>query len=110
MLAARKPYARTRARLADRLGVPVTMVDHLVESRRPQPTALRGADAAVAAWGDAAPPEEWPPIDWSTPPYPRYRDGTNPIERRAVRCLEADVASMPAATVVGLAIWPETLA
>src|SRR5690349_12252548 len=70
MLAARKPYARTRARLADRLGVPVALVDHLVESRRPQPTALRGADAAVAAWGDAPPPEEWPPIDWSAPPFP----------------------------------------
>jgi hypothetical protein len=123
MLAARKPYARTRARLADRLGVSVAILDHLVESRRPQPTALRGADAALAAWGPAPsagradsppPPTEdpaaWPPIDWSVAPYPRYRDGTNPIERRAVRCLEADVASMPAATVVGLAIWPETLA
>jgi hypothetical protein len=101
MLAARKPYSRARARLAERLGVSPAIVDHLVESRRPQPTALRGPDPA---------PLDWPPIDWTVTPYPRYRDGTNPIERRAVRCLEADVASMPAATVVGLAIWPETLA
>ena len=110
MLAARKPYTRTRQRLAERLGVSSAIMDHLVESRRPQPSALRGPDGAAAAWADTPPPEEWPPIDWSTPPYPRYRDGSNPIERRAVRCLEADVASMPAATVVGLAIWPETLA
>jgi hypothetical protein len=50
-----------------------------------------------------------PPIDWTMPPYARHRDGTNPIERRAVRVVELDVASMPAATVAGLAMWPESL-
>jgi hypothetical protein len=116
MLAARKPYSKTRARLADRLAVPTATLDHLVEARRPQPSSRLGPDAVGSDdTRDSeevpfGPPAEWPPIDWRTPPWPRYREGTNPIERRAVRCVEVDLASMPAATVVGLAIWPETLA
>jgi len=102
MLAARKPYARTRAELAQRLEVGIAVVDHLIESRRAVPTSRRGPALAE---------EETPePIDWGQPPFPRRRDGTNPVERRAVRVVELDVASMPAATVVGLAIWPDTLA
>jgi hypothetical protein len=64
--------------------------------------ARAGPDAVAVTPSD--------PIDWTSPPFPRRRDGTNAIERRAVRVLEVDVASMPAATVVGLAMWPETLA
>ena len=105
MLAGRKPYSKTRARLADRLGVATSILDHLIEARRPQPSSRLGPDAQAEPEG-----LDWPPIDWRAPPWPRYREGTNPIERRAVRCVELDVASMPAATVAGLAIWPETLA
>jgi hypothetical protein len=101
MLAARKPYARTRAQLAERLEVGIAVVDHLIEARRAVPTPRRGP----APTAD----ESTEPIDWSQPPFPRRRDGTNPVERRAVRVMELDVASMPAATVVGLAIWPESL-
>jgi hypothetical protein len=103
MLAGRKPYTRTRAELARRLDVSIGVVDHLIEAQRATATALRGpapSDRAV---------ERREPIDWSRAPYPRHRDGTNPIERRAVRVMEVDVASMPAATVVGLAMWPESL-
>ncbi|MBV9880441.1 MAG: hypothetical protein JO180_08090 [Gemmatirosa sp.] len=107
MLAARKPYARARAALADRLGVGLAVVDHLVESARPQPSVRSGPPDPEA---DAALASPRAPIDWRLPPFPRRRDGTNPIERRAVRVVETDVASMPAASVVGLAMWPETLA
>src|SRR4051812_20402345 len=95
MLAARKPYARTRALLAERLGASLAVVDHLIEARRPQASTRGGPDDVD---GGMAPPD---PIDWSPPPFPRRRDGTNPIERRAVRVIERDVASLPAATVVG---------
>jgi hypothetical protein len=113
-LAARKPYARTRALIAERLGVGIGVVDHLIESPRALPTVRQGAEAVLASGLATDVPRAAPvarePIDWSRPPYPRWRDGTNPVERRAVRAVEIDVASMPAATVVGLAIWPETLA
>ncbi len=100
MLAARKPYARTRALLADRLDVSLGVVDHLIEAHRANPTSRRSPDEA---------PAPRPPIDWTTAPYARYRDGTNPIERRALRVMANDVASMPASSVVGLAMWPESL-
>jgi len=102
MLAARKPYARTRLQLAHRLDVGLAVLDHLIEARRATPTSRRGPDATAADAPSA-------PIDWTRPPYERRRDGTNPVEQRAVRVMELDVASMPAATVVGLALWPESL-
>src|SRR5215208_563795 len=41
MLARRKPYARVRECLARRLGVSVIVLAHLIEARRPLPTAKR---------------------------------------------------------------------
>jgi hypothetical protein len=103
MLARRKPYLRVRQRLAERLEISPAVLAHLVDARRPLPSAKRDPASALPA-GD----EE--PVDWSRPPYPQQRDGSNPIERRAVRVVERDVASMPASAVVGLALWPTTLA
>lgn len=107
MLARRKPYQRVRERLAQRLEVPTAVLSHLVDARRPLPHAKREV-ARADGLPDAGSGE--PPIDWVVPPYPLYRDGSNPIERRALRLVERDVASMPASAVVGLALWPETLA
>jgi hypothetical protein len=104
MLARRKPYARARERLAERLAVPVAVLSHLIDARRPLPTAKLGPDDPRTPWPDA------PPIDWAARPLPLHRDGTNPVERRAVRSVESDIAAMPASAVVGLALWPETLA
>lgn len=104
MLARRKPYLRVRERLADRLEVSPAVLGHLVDARRPLPLAKRDPDAV------AAPVPAEPPVDWSRPPYPAFRDGSNPVERRAVRLVEREIASMPPAAVVGLALWPTTLA
>lgn len=107
MLARRKPYVRMRGRLADRLEVPVAVLSHLIDARRPLPSSKRSPDSpppATSADGQAE------AVDWSRPPYPLLRDGTSPVEKRAVRSVELDVASMPASAVVGLALWPETLA
>jgi hypothetical protein len=100
-LAARKPYARVRQLLARRLDVSLGVVNHLVDARRPLPAVQREPGAPLVT------PD--PDVDWSEPPYPAVRDGGNPIERRAVRAVARDVAAMPASTVVGLAMWPETL-
>ncbi|MFL5576278.1 MAG: hypothetical protein ACJ79S_09965 [Gemmatimonadaceae bacterium] len=108
MLARRKPYQRVRERLAERLEVPTAVLAHLIDARRPLPFAKREPPRLGDPPPDAGSGE--PPIDWAAPPYPLHRDGTNPIERRAVRVVERDVASMPASAVVGLALWPETLA
>lgn len=106
MLARRKPYVRMRGRLADRLEVPLAVVSHLIDARRPLPSSKRAPNAPSAATSADAEA----PVDWSKPPFPPVRDGTSPIERRAVLGVELDVASMPASAVVGLALWPETLA
>jgi len=104
MLARRKPYQRVRERLADRLEVPVLVLAHLIDARRPLPSSKRDLPLDSVSSAGAA------PIDWGAPPYPLHRDGTNPIERRAVRAVERELASMPASAVVGLALWPGTLA
>ena len=103
MLARRKPYQRVRERLADRLEVPVHVLAHLIDARRPLPSSKRETPLDPAAASSS-------PIDWGAPPYPLHRDGSNPIERRAVRAVERELASMPASAVVGLALWPGTLA
>jgi hypothetical protein len=110
MLARRKPYARMRERLARRLDVALLVLDHLIEAARPLPLAKRAPPPEV---GDLPPgplPSELEPIDWSVPPYPMHRDGTNPVERQAVRRVALEIASFPASAVVGLALWPETVA
>lgn len=106
MLARRKPYLRVRERLAERLEVSAAVLAHLVDARRPLPLAKRDPAAGVA--GEVESTGE--PVDWKHPPFPQQRDGSNPIERRAVRVVEREIASMPASAVVGLALWPTTLA
>ena len=108
MLARRKPYYRAREALARRLQVSVAVLSHLIEADRPLPSARRppGADGAPSA----GPFADLPAIDWSAPPFPGFRDGTNPVERQAVRRVELEIAAMPASAVVGLALWPDTLA
>lgn len=100
-LAGRKPYTRVRQLLAERFGVGVAVVGQLIDARRVAPTVEREP-------GDP-PTAPDPAVEWSTPPLPATRDGGNPIERRAVRTVARDVAAMAASTVVGLAMWPETL-
>jgi hypothetical protein len=91
LLARRKPYLRIRERLAAHLGVQTGHLATLVDGT-PQ-----GVDAPAA-------PE---PADGTS--GWRRRSGTNPLERRAVERVEREIAAMPAATVVGLALWPESL-
>jgi hypothetical protein len=44
-------------------------------------------------------------------PFPlRERDGTNPIERKAVYRAQLEIGSMPASLVVQIALWPDKLA
>jgi len=103
-------YVRVRQLLADRLGVPVSILAHLIDAAPAVPEAKRPtghADVLRAAGLD--PDARRPPIDWRTPPYPAYRDGTNPLERLALRSLAAGIASMPASRVIGYALWPESL-
>ncbi len=42
--------------------------------------------------------------------YLRERDGTNPIERKAVYRAQLEIRSMPASLVVQIALWPDKLA
>src|SRR5215207_5158376 len=66
MLARRKPYLRMRERLADRLEVSAAILAHLIDARRPLPSAKRDPALVEAAGGTAASPP--PPIDWRSPP------------------------------------------
>lgn len=100
-LAGRKPYRAVRERLAARLDVTPAVLGQLIDAKRPLPTAERDPDA---------PPSRPPNVEWTDPPYPAHRTGTNPIERRAAATVAREIAAMPASTVVGLAMWPETLA
>lgn len=93
LLARRKPYLRIRERLAAHLGVPTGHLAMLVDG---QPAAGGAPPEPPSRTGDGAP--AW-----------RRRTGTNPLERRAIDRVEREAAAMPAATVVGLALWPETL-
>jgi hypothetical protein len=91
LLARRKPYLRIRERLAAHLGVPTGHLAMLVDATpqgADEPSAPEPADG-TSGW--------------------RRRSGTNPLERRAVERVEREIAAMPAATVVGLAMWPESL-
>ena len=101
-LAGRKPYRAMRERLAARLEVIPGVLGQLIDATRPLPTAQR--DPAILPRPIDA------DVDWREPPYPAQRTGTNPIERRAVATVAREIAAFPASTVVGLAIWPDTLA
>jgi len=103
-------YVRLRQILADRVGVPVSILGHLIDAAPAVPATKRPmghADVLRAAGLD--PDALRPPIDWRAPPYPAYRDGTNPLERLAVLNLAAGIASMPASRVIGYCLWPESL-
>jgi hypothetical protein len=43
-------------------------------------------------------------------PSLRERDGTNPIEKKAVYRAQVEIRSMPASLVVQIALWPDKLA
>jgi hypothetical protein len=85
-----------RERLAGHLGVQTGYLAALVDGVIDPPTAASGAPGAP---GPADLPDHGR----------RRRTGSNPLERRAVEVVAREIAAMPAATVVGLAIWPETL-
>lgn len=101
-LAGRKPYRAVRERLALRLDVTPGVLGHLIEAQRPLPTVQRDPDAPKGS-ADLH-------VDWTEPPFPAHRTGTNPVERRAAATVAREIAAFPASTVVGLALWPETLA
>lgn len=104
-------YNRLRALLATRLGVPIAVLDHLIDATPAVPASKRPpgyeavlSQAGLGAWGKR------PPIDWGAPPYPPHRDGTNPLEQLALVVLPIAAPSMPASRIIGYALWPETLA
>lgn len=120
LLAGVKPYRRVRELLALRLESPPEVLDHLVDAPRPLPSAMRAPDSATAAIGpqahrDPAPPPPPPPPsadEWrrSGRSLPNVRDGSNPLEQRAVFHAWRNVAALPASLLIQLAIFPETLA
>lgn len=116
MLARFKPYRRVRELLAARLEVPGWVLDHLVDAPRPLPSSQssilperpqpdEGAEAPDASQVHAELSSVSP-----TERLPSVRDGSNPLERRAVWRVRRHVAAIPASTIVQLAIFPESLA
>lgn len=104
-------YARVRQLLTERLGMPLLVLAHLIDAAPAAPTTHRSpAHMEVLRAAGLATPDERPPIDWRAPPYPPYREGTNPLERLALANLAGGVASMPTSRIVGYALWPESLA
>lgn len=106
MLARFKPYRRVRELLAVRLEVPAWVLDHLIDAPRALPSSQRPASAPRLLPPDDAPPEPVTP----TERLPGVRDGSNPLERRAIWHARREIAALPASMVVQLAIFPETLA
>lgn len=106
-----RTYVRLRSLLAERLGVPVTILAHLIDADPAVPPSRRpAAIAEILAQAGIPQGDVRPPIDWRAPPYPGYREGTNPLERLALANLSVVVPAMPASRIVGYAIWPESLA
>lgn len=106
MLARFKPYRRVRELLAHRLDVPGFVLDHLIDAARPLPAAERATTGGERV---VAPPQAPGPVS-STERLPAVRDGTNPIERRAVWQVAQQIAALPASVVVQVVLFPETLA
>ncbi|HEY0778361.1 MAG TPA: hypothetical protein VGD56_10395, partial [Gemmatirosa sp.] len=75
-LAGRKPYRAVRERLATRLEVTASVLGQLIDAARPLPTSQRDPGVTSAPGG--------PDVNWTEPPFPAHRTGTNPVERRAV--------------------------
>jgi hypothetical protein len=122
MLGRVKPYRRVRELLAHRLDVPTYVLDHLVDAGRPLPHALRPPDPdrpaqppsvrprSGSAGADSADDGERAAADVAALLLPGIRDGSNPLERRAVFRVETEIAALPASLVVQLALYPESLA
>lgn len=106
MLARFKPYRRVRELLAHRLDVPTFALDHLIDAPRPLPAALGARPDAV---GDLSEPPTPGPVS-PTARLASVRDGSNPLEQRAVWQLWRQIAAVPASLVVQLILFPETLA
>lgn len=111
LLRRHRRYGRLRGLLGARLGVPIAVLEHLIDApaavaaaKRPAAYAAILTDAGLGEWGSR------PAIDWTAPPYPLHRDGTNPLERLALSVLATAAPSMPASRIIGYAMWPETLA
>jgi len=106
-----RTYVRLRRLLADRLGVPIMILAHLIDADPAVPPSRRPAGVAeILAQAGIPNGDPRPPIDWRLPPYPSYREGTNPLERLALTNLGVVVPAMPASRIVGYALWPESLA
>ncbi len=106
-----RTYTRLRQLLAERLGVPFLVLAHLIDAAPTVPAARRpAAHAAILAAAGLPSIEDRPPIDWRTPPYPSYREGHNPLELLAAAHFAVTAPTMPASRIVGLALWPESLA
>lgn len=119
-----KPYRRVRDLLAVRLEVTSAVLDHLIDAPRPLPSAQRAPGATVAGTGaaaattvahgeQAAPPPAPPTADeWRRGggALPAVRDGSNPLEVRAVHHAWRETAALPASILVQLALFPESLA
>lgn len=111
MLSRFKPYRRVRELLARRLDVPGHVLDHLIDASRPLPSVLRVRGEETEVHELTAPPP--PPPGDRIPPtlrLPAVRDGSNPIEQRAVWRVWNDLAALPASLLVQVALFPETLA
>lgn len=106
-----RTYARLRTLLADRLGVPIMILAHLIDADPAVPPSRRPAALAeILAQAGIPEGDPRPQIDWRSPPYPSYREGTNPLERLALANLSVVVPAMPASRIVGYTLWPESLA
>jgi hypothetical protein len=112
MLRRTRPYAQLRIALAERLEVPVGLVNHLIDAEPAPPVAHRLADRARVLTEAGLPAEriEREPIAWDRPPYPLYRDGANPLERLALTRLRTEAPAMPGTMLVSLALFPDTIA
>ena len=106
MLARFKPYRRVRELLAHRLDVPTFALDHLIDAPRPLPAALGAHPDALRDLAEPPAPEPVSP----TARLASVRDGSNPLEQRAVWQLWRQIAAVPASLVVQLILFPETLA
>jgi hypothetical protein len=112
MLRRTRPYAQLRIALAQRLQVPVGLVNHLIDAEPAPPAAHRLVDRArvLTDAGLATERIEREPIAWDRPPYPLYRDGTNPLERLALTRLRIEAPALPGTMLVSLALFPDTIA
>jgi hypothetical protein len=107
-----RPYAQLRIALADRLQVPLAILSHLIDAD-PGPPAAHELPERVRILADAGlslARDAQAPIAWDRPPYPPYRDGSNPLERLALARLEAEAPAMPGTSLVSLALFPDRIA